>query len=192
MIGRKRGRKWLAPTRHSPGDERCRWGEAETPNRILYGPPHGSAARVPVIRVSTWIPWWRSSGFNMLMGRPPISRQLCRAKPKGGMCSLYKWADAAFWLCRAELQQRRLVLARRTESCRATSRPMCSTEMALLICYCQMNPVSPMALLAHHYMITLSGRRPITGLHRNSKVMPPPPTSPKNTRKYVDENGKLR
>ena len=28
---------------------------------------------------------------------------LCRAKPKGGICSLYKWADTAFWLCRAAL-----------------------------------------------------------------------------------------
>ena len=26
----------------------------------------------------------------------------CRAKPKGSICSLYKWAYTAFWLCRAD------------------------------------------------------------------------------------------
>ena len=32
-----------------------------------------------------------------------VHSQFCRAKPKGSICLLYKWADTAFWLCRAEL-----------------------------------------------------------------------------------------
>ena len=32
-----------------------------------------------------------------------VDRVLCRAKPKGGICLLYKWAYTACWLCRAVL-----------------------------------------------------------------------------------------
>ena len=31
----------------------------------------------------------------------PTELLCCRAKPKGSICLLYKWADTAFWLCRA-------------------------------------------------------------------------------------------
>ena len=52
---------------------------------------HGLIGRVPSTTNacndgSEW--WWRVA-------------PLCRAKPKGSICSIHRCADAAFWLCRA-------------------------------------------------------------------------------------------
>ena len=32
----------------------------------------------------------------------PMSIQCCRAKPEGSICLLWKWAETAFWICRAK------------------------------------------------------------------------------------------